>query len=110
VTNPIREHIQDQLRKITMKGTEGQTPEFLRSEVERLTRELADAHAAIDANWVQHQRVVAAEARLQQMTKALEEIRDADPVELALDPDWPRRIARSALTALNTKKEGTGNG
>lgn len=30
--------------------------------------------------------------------EALEEIRDADPVDLALDPEWPQRIARAALS------------
>lgn len=28
---------------------------------------------------------------------ALEVIRDADPVDMALDPNWPARIARRAL-------------
>lgn len=34
---------------------------------------------------------------LASMKEALEEIRDQEEHEIALDPDWPRRIARNAL-------------
>jgi hypothetical protein len=29
--------------------------------------------------------------------EALEKIRDANPIDMALDPDWPRRVAKAAL-------------
>ena len=37
------------------------------------------------------------EAEVERLRTALAEIRDADPVEMALDPNWPARIAEEAL-------------
>lgn len=35
--------------------------------------------------------------RAEGLEDALQEIADADPVDLALDPNWPQRIAAAAL-------------
>jgi hypothetical protein len=44
-------------------------------------------------------RATTAEAALAEARKVIEQIRDQDEVEIALDPDWPRRIARALLQA-----------
>lgn len=36
-------------------------------------------------------------ARIARLEEALVMIRDADPVDMALDPNWPARIAKDAL-------------
>jgi len=41
---------------------------------------------------------------LEQMAEALREIRDADQTDMALDPEWPARIARAALSAYEARK------
>jgi hypothetical protein len=41
------------------------------------------------------------ERALSEIERALSEIVAADPVDLALDPDWPRRIAAEALKDAN---------
>lgn len=41
----------------------------------------------------------AKDATIAKMARELELIRDQDEIEIALDPDWPRRIARAALEA-----------
>lgn len=45
-----------------------------------------------------HERtLLALFAEVERLRGALEAISAADAVELALDPEWPRRIARQAL-------------
>jgi hypothetical protein len=41
--------------------------------------------------------VLAAAARIEELERALRDIRDQDPTENALDPQWAARIARQAL-------------
>jgi hypothetical protein len=44
--------------------------------------------------------------RLQGSVEALQEIVAADPVDLALDPNWPQRIAAEALQTLDPPSVG----
>jgi len=39
-------------------------------------------------------------AEVERLREALTEIRDADPVDMALDPNWSARIARAALSDI----------
>jgi len=41
--------------------------------------------------------IAAKDAEIARLREALKEIVDADQVEMALDPEWPSRIARAAL-------------
>jgi hypothetical protein len=41
--------------------------------------------------------VVRLQREAKRLREALQEIADADPVDMALDPNWPARIASAAL-------------
>ena len=41
-------------------------------------------------------KLAKAEADNERLREALKDIGDADPVDMALDPQWPARIARAA--------------
>jgi hypothetical protein len=47
------------------------------AEIERLRAELEKAHEAIDANWVTHQRVTTAEARVRELEAQVVAMRQA---------------------------------
>jgi hypothetical protein len=67
----------------------------------RMEREgVPDPPVVFADNWA---RKVIEELREERdrLREALREIVEADPVDLALDPTWPQRIAGAALEALD---------
>jgi hypothetical protein len=67
---------------------------------ERAERWLARRDDAMAATNQLARDVLAAEERVAELEEALREIVEQDPVELALDPQWPPRIARDALAGV----------
>jgi hypothetical protein len=71
------------------------------AEIERLRAEntmldgMAKLHERLKDEALQAWNVQQQE--IERLRAALERIAAADPVDLALDPEWPQRIARSAL-------------
>jgi hypothetical protein len=47
----------------------------------------------------------AAEARIAELEGDLREIAECDPIDLALDPEWPQRIARARLRVAQHNEE-----
>ena len=60
--------------------------ESLMDEINALESELEDMCAEIRAK----------DKEIARLREALKDIGDADPVDMALDPQWPARIARAA--------------
>jgi hypothetical protein len=47
-----------------------------------------------------HMHLAIKDAEIARLREALEEIRDQNVIEISLDSDWPRRIARYALSPI----------
>jgi hypothetical protein len=58
------------------------------------TEVIADIRSQLAAK---DSEIAAIRADWRKRGEALKEIRDADQTEMALDPEWPARIARAAL-------------
>ncbi|KWO62598.1 hypothetical protein [Burkholderia territorii] len=64
-------------------------------DVKKLRERVRDCTKEIDA--ADRHALVAALDRLEAAEKAIREIAEQDPVEMALDPTWAKRIASAAL-------------
>lgn len=71
--------------------------------LEKLVEAQAKDHASNNIRLAENaHRADIHQAEIERLRAALREIQTQDIMEIALDPDWPRRIARAALEGENT--------